>query len=68
MREGFVYAGELVSRSCYTFKLECRRWFGLRLCFGPQAENWLEKGWGGELGERVAVERWNQAVQQARAA
>lgn len=62
LRVGFVRAGEMTSRSCNVFKLECRRWFGLRLCFGPQRENWLEKDWGGELGERVAVERWNAAV------
>ena len=64
LRESFKYAQDApaTTYSCHIFKFECRRWLGLKLCFGPQRENWIEKGWG-DVGRRVATEKWNSAVE-----
>lgn len=63
MREGFAYGQSYSERSCWIFKLECRRWLGLRLCFGPHRENWISKDWG-DVGRRVAAERWNESARR----
>jgi hypothetical protein len=53
--------GGFSSESVYTLKVECRKWFGLRRCFGPHASNRIEKDWH-DLGVRVAIMAWNFAV------
>jgi len=64
LRERFVYGWDCGGRSCYVLKFECRRWFGLRLCFGPQREHWIEKGWW-DLGAAEAGRKWNDAARLA---
>lgn len=60
----FVYGG-FGDISRYELKVECRRWFGLRLCFGPHESNWIDKDWF-DLGRRYAIARWNAAAAEAR--
>lgn len=57
---GFVRGG-FSDSSKFIFKAECRKWLGLRRCFGPHEPNWIDKDWA-DIGRRVAVERWNDAV------
>jgi len=61
MRESFIYPSDGYRYARFILKLECRRWFGIRRCFGPHQENWIEKTWH-DVGVRIAIERWNSAV------
>ena len=67
LRERFKYAWvePLTRESIYLLKYECRRWFGLRLCFGPVDWHWIAKGWF-DMGHREAVRKWNEAVEAER--
>lgn len=64
LRERFHYGG-FGAPSLYIFKFDCRQWFGLRLCFGPQADHWIDKNWA-DLGLREAARKWNAAVDAER--
>lgn len=63
LKERFKYAWDepRTDYSCHLLKYECRRWFGLRLCFGPVDWHWIEKGWF-DVGHREATRKWNEAV------
>jgi len=57
LRESFEY-GRGYQPPAHHFWLECRRWFGLRLCLAS-APTRIEKGWA-DLGIRTAIARWNR--------
>jgi len=46
------------------YRFECRRWFGLRPCFGSQLEMcWNTKDWS-DLARRRAAADWNDLVKR----
>lgn len=67
LHEKFFYGG-FSQDSLYSLKYECRRWFGLRLCFGGAYRPWfIAKGWY-DVGLREAAREWNEAVDAAKKA
>jgi hypothetical protein len=64
LHEGFKYGWSepRTDHSIILLKYECRRWLGLRFCFGTRAWHWIEKGWH-DVGHREAVRKWNEAVE-----
>ena len=67
LRESFKYAWDepRTDQSCHLLKYECRRWLGLRFCFGTREWHWIEKGWR-DVGLREAGRKWNEAIEARR--
>lgn len=68
LNERFKYAwtAPQTSESIHLLKYECRRWFGLRLCFDPVDWHWIAKGWF-DVGHAEALRKWNEAAHRWRA-
>jgi hypothetical protein len=64
--EDFKYAWDepRTERSIILLRYQCRRWLGLRLCFGMKEWHWIEKDWY-DVGHREALRKWNEAATAA---
>ncbi len=63
---GFHYGRSYGESSCYLFKYECRRFFGLYLCHAPKKPRWVSKGGAVHDWENWAKAEWNASVKEVK--